>query len=338
MEKSQLNLRRNILWPILLLLAVGVILIIFDRERIILVLAKADWQYVPRALVFIACSYGLVSYSYAILAHQVGIRLGWRELSLTYFVTAVMNRVVRSGGVAGFSVRCLIMKQYGVSMNDTLSSSLIHVLIGSLVMLAMLPVGSLYVYFSVPVSTALEGLLVFMTAISLLFSLGAVAVLLSEQLRDRVIEVAAGLAKKIVHRDITPALHEFNLQVSLGIRLLRQSPLHCGEIILLLFVEWWANVIALSFCLNAFGASLPIGAVAALYVVGIMAGVITALPGGFGVQEGVMTLMAVAQGTSFEQAILAMLLYRVVHSIIPYLVSPLFYLHLLHEQRPEVVA
>ena len=337
MGKSNLNLHRNIIWPILLLLLVGILLIILDRERITAVLTKANWQYIPGALLFTAGSYSLVSYSYAVLAHLVGIRMGWRELASTYYVTAVMNRVVRSGGIAGFSVRYWIMKLYDVTLTDVLSSSFIHVLLASLVMLGMLPIGILYIFLTVPISTGIATLLVVLAGISIFFCLGAIAVLTSDRLRRWVVGIAARLAERLHRPEIRPALEELNQYIQSGVRLLRLSPLRCGEVLLLVFIEWWANVIALGYCLSAFGPTLEIGAVAALFVVGIMAGVITALPGGMGVQEGVMTVIAVALGASFEQAILAAMLFRVVHSIIPYLISPIFYVRLLHPSTPGVM-
>jgi uncharacterized membrane protein YbhN (UPF0104 family) len=67
-------------------------------------------------------------------------------------------------------------------------------------------------------------------------------------------------------------------------------------------------------------------------MVAMIAGFISALPGGIGIQEAMITGLAVLQGSSFAQAALAAILYRILQTFLPYLVSLGFYPYLLRSQ------
>jgi uncharacterized membrane protein YbhN (UPF0104 family) len=58
------------------------------------------------------------------------------------------------------------------------------------------------------------------------------------------------------------------------------------------------------------------------------------VPGGFGVQEASMAGIYALLGVSFEMAVLASILFRVVYDFTPFLISLFFYRHLLHLPLP----
>jgi len=328
-NKPDINYSRKIILPILLLVLLGVVLVILDGKQIIEVLRLADWRPIPGTFFFVAFSYLCISYSYVIIAHLWGIQMGARDLAETCFTTTVMNHIVRSGGLAGYSVRYLIMKQHGVSLNDVLSSSFMHFYLSSLDMLVMLPVGIAYVFLTIDLPRGIAVLLGVLTVLSAFFAFLFTLVIFNANFRRWLADIASWFVRKVAHRDVDESLYKFNRRMTYGTKVLRQHPWKSLAVILLVFMDWWASVIAFGFCLDAFGPALPIGAVVAVFVIGIMAGVVSALPGGIGVQEGAMTGLAVLLGATFEQAILAAMLFRVVYYFIPYLLSPLFYMRLL---------
>jgi uncharacterized protein (TIRG00374 family) len=121
--------------------------------------------------------------------------------------------------------------------------------------------------------------------------------------------------------------------MTVGVNILRRKSGKSALVLLLTFVDWISSVIVLGLCFDAFGQPLPPGAVIASFMIGIMAGVLSALPGGIGVQEGSMTGVSMLLGASFEQAILAALLFRVIYYFVPYALSPIFYWRLLHQSK-----
>lgn len=323
---------RRIVYPVLAILVLGALVIYFDGRRILQVVSQADWQVIPAALVFTTISYLCVGYTYAMLARMWGICMHPRDLTEIAFVTTSLNHIVRSGGVAGYSVRYLLMNQHGVKFNEVISSSLVHYYLTSLDMLMMMPVALAYLLFNTALSTPITILISGFTILFILIAVTSTLLVFSEGLRTRCIQLISHAGKLLLRRDLTYVFNDFNQHMSFGVKVLRKQAARSSLLMLLTFVDWTASVIVLSLCFDAFGPQLRPGAVIVSFMIGIMAGVVSAIPGGIGIQEGSMTGTAMLFGATFEQAVLAALLFRVVYYFVPYGVSLPFYWHLL--RRP----
>ena len=198
-------------------------------------------------------------------------------------------------------------------------------------MVAMLPVGLAYLLFNSNVPQFVAILLGLMTVIFIGLAITATLLIFSKSIRSELLRFTGRIWQRIFKRDVITNLDELNDQFSQGVSTLKGHPVSAGIVLLLTFVDWVASVIVLGYCFDAFGPPLDPGAVVAIFVLGIMAGVISAIPGGIGVQEGSMTGVAMLLGATFEQAILAAMLFRVIYYFIPYFISPLFYWRLLRQ-------
>ncbi len=107
------------------------------------------------------------------------------------------------------------------------------------------------------------------------------------------------------------------------------KPLILLAIVIIVIIEWAAAVIALGFCFNALGQVPSIGVLITGFVIGLIAGVLSMVPGGFGVQEASMAGIYALLGVPFEQALLAAILFRGVYYLVPYGFSLTFYGRLL---------
>lgn len=325
---------KKFIWPILAVLLLGLVVIALDRDNIVAALRRADWRVIPPALLFTALSYLCVSYTYTMVAHIWGIRMPRRTLTEICFVTTSLNHVVRSGGVAGYSVRYLLMNRHGVPFNEVISSSFVHFYLTSLDMLAMLPIALAYLIYNTELPRNLTLLLAALALAAVLLAIGATVLVFSDRLRVGLIQIGSRLGRLVLRRDFSGILGDFNAHMNHGVQMLRQQAGRSGLVMLLTFIDYTASVIVLGLCFNAFGPALKPGALVATFMIGIMAGVVSALPGGIGVQEGSMTGISILFGATFEQAILAALLFRVIYYFVPYTISPLFYWRLL--RRPAL--
>jgi len=151
-----------------------------------------------------------------------------------------------------------------------------------------------------------------------------------------VARLAVWLAGRVARRDVHELVDVYTERAAGAVAALRRDRWRLILVMLLLLGEWIANVIVLGFCMKAFGVELPFFATASVYVIATLGGVITALPGGIGVQEGLVTSLAVLQGASFEQAVLGAVLYRILQTFLPYLLSIGFYPRLLKAAPAEI--
>src|SRR5690606_18475118 len=135
-----------------------------------------------------------------------------------------------------------------------------------------------------------------------LLGFGAAFMIFSERLRLRVGPLVARLVSKLTRRDITPSIDDYIRRTSTAVAALRHDRVSFSLVLGLFLGEWTANVVALNYCLDAFGSSLSLIGAAAIYVIATTAGGITSLPGGIGIQEGMFTSLAVLYGSTLEQA------------------------------------
>lgn len=310
----------------------------YDRDQVIQILAQADWQALPGALLFIALSNFLVALSYITLARRLGIHIGNLELGVIFFVTNALNRLVMSGGVAGFSLRYMMLKPFRIGLNDVLNSSLIHFLLGSLIMLGMLPLVIIYIVFTLPVPAVLFPVLVLLALVGTLLGLGAAFIIFNDRLRLRIGPLVARVVRKFTGRDVTQSIDNYLRRTASAVAALRRDPVSFSLVLLLFLGEWIANVVALNFCLDAFGPSLSLIGAATIYVIATTAGGITSLPGGIGIQEGMFTSLAVLYGSTLEQAALAAILYRILLTFLPFLVSIVLYPRLLKPGKAQAAS
>jgi uncharacterized protein (TIRG00374 family) len=117
---------------------------------------------------------------------------------------------------------------------------------------------------------------------------------------------------------------------------MRQQPISILIVLTLVIIDWSASAATLWLSFRSLGIALMLGQVITGFVIGIVAGVASMIPGGLGVQEGSMAGIFALLGVSFDRAVLASVLFRVIYFFVPYLISLTLYRGLLR-QASEVI-
>jgi uncharacterized protein (TIRG00374 family) len=324
---------------IAVILLIGLIFIALDFSQIKTVLASASARPIPFALVTTIISYFCISYSFTQVSKLLGVKMKERDLVQVGFVSTVLNHVISSGGAAGYSVRYTLMNRHGVSMREVLAVSFLHFYITTPVMIGMLPVGLFYLsQHAVGLKAGTVTLLAVLAIVVLAAAILATLLLFSSQLRQRLIRFMIRFVRRATKRDVEPALQRFDETLTLGVKAMRNQPGSMIVIMSLVLIDWIASVVTLWFCFQSLGVILLPGQVITGFVIGIVAGVASMIPGGLGVQEGSMAGIFALLGVSLDRAALASILFRVVYFFVPYLVSLLFYWGLLRKENAETTA
>lgn len=257
------------------------------------------------------------------------------ELAEIGYVSTVLNHVVQSGGAAGYSVRYTFISRSGATNKDILAASIFQYYLTSLAMLSMLPVGFIYLLFNAQMKRGITVLIAMATLLlMILFTLATLFVFQSST-RGRLLGITGRIVRFFTRRDVGDTLVTFDETMTRGVGALRKHPIGLLLIIVLVTVDWAASVIVLWFCFDALGPSVTVGALIAGFVIGVMAGVVSMLPAGIGVQDFSMAGVFALLGTQFEQAVLASVLWRGVYYLLPYIVSLGFYWHLVRRARKD---
>jgi uncharacterized protein (TIRG00374 family) len=327
----KIYMKRIIPGLIVLLLLIGIGLAVLDWSQIKNALAQASLQPIPYALVTTLISYTCISLSFAWVNKLLGIRMRLGSLVVVGFLSTVLNHMVASGGAAGYSVRYALMNRHGVSLREVLAVSILHFYLTSLVMIGMLPVGLIYLLLHASLSRRTAVLLAVLVVVFLLAAALATGLVFLRALRARLLNLIERAARTIFHHELETVLERFEATMSESVAAFRQQPLALVWIMALIMFDWSTSAATLWFCYRAMTVDLTLGQLITGFVIGILAGVTSMIPGGLGVQEGSMAGVLALLGVPFEAAVLASIIFRLVYFIIPYLISLGFYTRLLRK-------
>ena len=320
---------------VVLLGLVGALLILLDWQEVRDVLVRADWQWIPPALAITTVSYLCLSYSFALINQGFGIQLDWRGLLGVGFVSSTMIAAV--GGLAGHSIRLLLMTRRGFSTGDVMAPSLFHSYLESLVFFALIPIGLGYLLLSHPLSSDVAMWLGVGTGVlGVAFGITAV-VFFYGPARSAALWSVGTVWLRLARRDIGPAVSAFESTLGRGLTLLRNRPLSLGPPLALVLADRICRVAVVWFCFQALGSEVGLGVTVTGFAVGVAAGVMSMVPGGLGVQEGSMAGTYHLLGVPLEEAVLASILFRAVYYMVPFAVSLALYRGVLSGPRCHVL-
>jgi uncharacterized protein (TIRG00374 family) len=323
---------------IVLLALLGTVVVALDWGQAQQVLGQADWRLVLVALLLTAVSYGCLSYSFAAVSRIYGVRMGRRDLFELGFISYALSHLVASGGAAGYSLRVLLIKRRSLPVRDVLAASLFHSMLNNLLLFILVPVGLVYLLTNHPLPRntaigigAIAGMLLFLIVL-------VAAVFFVGPFRAAVLGMVGVGWRKVTRRSVERQLKDLDSTLRRGEAAVRHQPTILVSPLVLVVADWASAVAVLGLCFGALGNPPELGVLLTGFSIGIVAGLLSMVPGGLGVQEGSMTALYTLLGVPFEQAALATVLFRVVYYFIPFLVSLGFYRRLLRgesELAPE---
>lgn len=321
--------QQMIVLAIALLALLGVATVALDWGQVRQVLGQAEWRLVPVALLLTAVSYGCLGYGFAATSRLFGVRISQRDLVEIGFVSFALNHLIALGGVAGYSLRVLLIKRRRQSVRDVLVASVFHSTFNNVMLLALFPIGFIYLLLSYPLTRG-ESISVGIAA-ALLFVLFvlATAVIFFKPLRVVVLHRLGQVVHGISRRNIGAQIKELNSTLERGTNALKERRLVLVLLTGLVVADWASCVVALGFCFDAVGDPVSPGALLIGFAIGVTVGLLSMIPGGLGAQEASMTAIYTLLGVPFEQTVLAAVLFRTIYYLVPFLASLLFYFRLM---------
>ena len=229
------------------------------------------------------------------------------------------------GGLAGHSLRLLLMTRRGLATGDVMAPSLFHSYIESLVFFALIPMGLGYLLLTHPLSSGVALWLSVGTGILGVAFAATAVVFFYGPVRSLALWLFGTVWRYVARRNIGPSLNDFEATLRSGLSALRDRPLALGIPVVLVLADRIARVAVVWVCFQALGSEVGLGVTATGFAVGVAAGVMSMVPGGLGVQEGSMAGTYHLLGVPLEEAVLASVLFRAVYYMAPFAVSLAFY-------------
>jgi len=292
---------------------------------------KADWKLALIAFLFIALSYFCLSGAFVSICRTISITIPRPDVFKIGILSVTLDNILAFGGLAGHSLRVLLMQRDQTPAGKVMAASLLHSYFNAITLATIFPIGLVYVLvtYDLPVYNVVI-LIVFTSGFFIGLAIAAL-LLFKSALRKWILDKIDRLWRFFFKRNITSFLAAFDMAMSDGLAAMRGRPIVLAIPLGLIVLQWVVTVVGLWFCFNALGISLSLGSLLTGFSVGISAGNVAMIPAGLGIQEASMSGVYAIFGTRFEQAVLASLLFRVLYDIIPFVVSLPFYRKLLQK-------
>ena len=156
------------------------------------------------------------------------------------------------------------------------------------------------------------------------------------RIRSWVLRVVNGVWHFITRRSIEQFITELDNALNNGVTSLRNNRPAFIYLMVLMTAYWALAAAAMWFCFFALGRTPGVGTLFCGFGIGIIAGNLSLIPGGLGVQEVSLAGVFALLGTSFAEAALASILFRVVYDFIPFFMSLLLYSRLIRKRNKAV--
>jgi len=328
---KQLFTRRFVLLAIIAVALLTVLLALMDWEKAWQLGEKADWKLALIAFLFIALSYFCLSGAFVSICRTISITIPRPDVFKIGILSVTLDNILAFGGLAGHSLRVLLMQRDQTPAGKVMAASLLHSYFNAITLATIFPIGLVYVLvtYDLPVYNVVI-LIVFTSGFFIGLAIAAL-LLFKSALRKWILDKIDRLWRFFFKRNITSFLAAFDMAMSDGLAAMRGRPIVLAIPLGLIVLQWVVTVVGLWFCFNALGISLSLGSLLTGFSVGISAGNVAMIPAGLGIQEASMSGVYAIFGTRFEQAVLASLLFRVLYDIIPFVVSLPFYRKLLQK-------
>jgi len=300
-----------------------------------------SWRYVGMALVCSLLSYLMISLALWEVLVLLGHKLSFLAVFGIAFVSTTANYFISTAGVSGFALKAHLLHKRTVPYGTTVTASVVSTALMYFVLGVIIAQGLGYQVLHsqgtiIPIMESILGLgILILTAVPMLMFF------FNRELRGRV-------TRKIFHwinhavyyfsKSYVPRedFFRFEHQLNKGLDVIHQDRGRLTRPIGYTCLDWGFTMMTLYFCFRAVGISLSVGHLSVGFAVGQAATLIPILPGGLGAMEGSMAAVYEGLGQSFEAAMVAALIYRIVYYILPGLLS-VFLLWGLKVSEPDLI-
>ena len=318
-------------FTILLFLGIlGALFFLTDLRQLGAVISNLSLGFLALAVLTTCFSYLFNYLAFRGLVRAVDCPVGGGNLFRIAFASATVSYLFSAGGVSGLTLRLFFLRREGIRTHTGLIISLVSTMLNNVVLLLfvvfgfgrLMMIGSLNL-----IQQLLSGLIV---ALSGLLVASAFIGLYNRAVLDFVLKTIVRLVKRLaglfpssrlLAKVSDDKLETFRQEFHEATALITSKRRKIAVPFLYLLVDWGAAAGVLYLCFLATGYPISPGALAAGFAVGVFVFLISVVPGGLGIMEGSMAALYVSLGIPLEEALVALLAYRVIYYFLPFGVS-----------------
>jgi uncharacterized protein (TIRG00374 family) len=317
-----------------LLVVILAAVLYFDRNEVIELMFNAHWDRLSWAVIFTFTSLFFGTYGFYVICREVKMKVEPSRLFVAGAVTIAINALIASASTAAFSLRIILLRKKDVSAKEIFSASMLHSYFNLLIIILFLPFSSFFLLadYRFPLGDKIT-FIIFGAVMIFVFVL-ATWIFFSQKMRQAAINFFLRLTKLFNNKYHGTLFSDFRQVLDDNIFSIDKKSVF-GIITLATFLDWLFTLFSLWVCFWALGINLPFGVLLVGFFVGIVIGFVSIIPGGIGIQEGSMAGVYALLGVHFSQAIIAVLLFRLIYYVIPFVPAVILYGGLLKKIKKE---
>ena len=326
---------------IFIFIAVAVLVSVTDIRKMIRLSAKLDPYFLGLSFSAAFVSYLLIAISLKKILELMDIRLPFLEIFTVSWISTSINYVLSTGGVGGFTARVYLLKKKGISYSDTIVVSIIHSFIMNVILMLFVLIGFATLITQKQMRTynfIISSLLIFIALYTTYLAFKSVV---NRKFRENWIDRIARWTNKLhsffstkgANLIETGELKSFKTEFNQGMELMGLKKGELKAPVLYIFLDWIGCLLTLYFCFLAIHYFIHPEVLVVGFAVGLFASILSLIPGGLGIMEGSMAAVYYSLTVPLEEAIVAVILYRLIYYVFPFLTSLLVYRSLFKEAR-----
>ncbi|ROR01805.1 lysylphosphatidylglycerol synthase transmembrane domain-containing protein [Desulfosoma caldarium] len=242
-------------------------------------------------------------------------------------VSCCINYLMPVGGLSGLALKVYLLSHQRIPPSRTLSISMVHGFLTNTVAVLLIYLGFFYLYGHAQIHARQLGIAVVVLGIALVFTWVTFQILISSTFRRRAWNVSvwvvyrmAALLKKsqwIIPKKAEAFFQNFDESMTLMV----QNTSRLVLPLLYAALDWTFMFLCLKYSFQAVRCPISLNELAIGFSVGIFAGLFSITPVSLGMMEGSMAGAFYLLGKDYNQALLAVLLYRLAYYWLPLAVS-----------------
>lgn len=242
-------------------------------------------------------------------------------------VSCCVNYLMPIGGLSGLAIKVYLLSRQRIPPSRTLSISMVHGFLTNTVAVLLIYLGFFYLYGHAQIHARQLGAAVLVLSTALVFTWMTLQILISPSFRRRAWDVGVRGAHRVAKLFRKPSwivpkkAEAFYQNFDESMTLMIQNRSRLSRPILYAALDWMFMFLCLRYSFQAVHCPISLRELAVGFSAGIFAGLFSITPVSLGLMEGSMAGAFYLLGKDYNQALLAVLLYRLAYYWLPLAVS-----------------
>lgn len=238
-------------------------------------------------------------------------------------VSCCVNYLMPVGGLSGLAIKVYLLSRQSIPPSRTLSISMVHGFLTNTVAVLLIYLGFFFLYGHAQIHAKQLGAAIFVLSVALVFTWMTLHILISPSFRRRAWDVGIRAVHRLaafIKRPqwILPKKAEaFFQNFDESMTLMTQNTSRLKRPILYATLDWIFMFLCLKYSFQAVQCPISLRELSVGFSVGIFAGLFSVTPVSLGLMEGSMAGAFYLLGKDYNQALLAVLLYRLAYYWLP---------------------